>query len=240
VRAIINSHWHLDHIGGNLMLREAYPDTHVYASSALRGALTGFLARYRAQLVELAAQSNDDPAAQESTRAEIALIDAGSALEPNIIVQASGLRTIAGYDLDLQYERAAVTAGDVWVFDPETRILLAGDLVTLPAPFLDTACPRRWSAALRHLTQTRFRVLVPGHGAPMDRAGLGIYREAFDGLLSCAESEVPKGECIEGWLRDADALVPESDREYARGALDYYLDQVLRGHDDRIEAACAV
>src|SRR5262245_46240827 len=151
VKAIINSHWHLDHIGGNLMLRDAYPDVHVYASPALRGALTDFLARYRSQLVEFVANSADDPSVQEPMQAEIALIDAGPKLGPNILVQQSGLRTIAGHDLQLQYERAAVTAGDVWVFDPQTRVLLAGDLVTLPAPFFDTACPRRWRAALSRL-----------------------------------------------------------------------------------------
>ena len=240
VKAIINSHWHLDHIGGNLLLRDAYPDVHVYASPALRGALTNFLARYRSQLVELVAKSADDPSAQEPMRAEMALIDAGPKLGPNILVQQSGLRTIAGRDLQVRYERSAVTAGDVWAFDPETRVLLAGDLVTLPVPFFDTACPRRWRAALSRLAAVNFRVLVPGHGAPMDRAGLHVYRTAFKRLLHCADSEAPKGECIEGWLHDADALVREGDRDYARGALDYYLDQVLRGHDDRIAALCAV
>lgn len=239
VKAIINSHWHLDHIGGNLMLRSAYPAVLVYASPALHGALSDFLARYREQLVEFIAKSAGDPAAQDSMRAEIALIDAGPALGPTVVVQASGRRTIAGYDLELNYERAAVTAGDVWAFDPRTRVLLAGDLVTLPAPFFDTACPRRWRAALQHLSQARFRTLVPGHGAPMDHAGLGIYRTAFDGLLRCAESDAPKAECIDGWMRDADALLPEEDRDYARAALDYYLDQVLRGQDDRIAGLCA-
>jgi homoserine O-acetyltransferase/O-succinyltransferase len=239
VTAIINSHWHLDHVGGNGMLRAAYPDVRVYASSALNDALSGFLARYREQLVQAVAQSDKDPAAQASMRTEIALIDAGPALAPTDVVTTSGRRSIAGRKLDLHLEHAAVTAGDVWVFDPKTHVLMSGDLVTLPVPFLDTACPQRWQAALGSLAAIKFNVLIPGHGAPMNRAGLEKYRKAFDGLLACAASEVAQPRCIDDWLRDAGDLVPEGDQRYAKALLGYYLDEVLRGHADQVAKLCS-
>jgi len=34
--------------------------------------------------------------------------------------------------------------------------LIAGDLVTLPVPFLDTACPNGWRKALDTLDDQRF------------------------------------------------------------------------------------
>jgi len=116
-------------------------------------------------------------------RAEIGLIDSRWAMEPTYVVGTTGRRTIVGRDLELHLEPNAVTAGDVWVYDPQSRVLLAGDLVTLPAPFLDTACPKRWRSALVHLETTRFITLVPGHGAPMDHDGLKTYRKAFNKLL---------------------------------------------------------
>ena len=85
---------------------------------------------------------------------------------------------------------------DVWLFDPETRILVAGDLVTLPAPLFDTACPARWQASLDHLAQTDFALLVPGHGPAMSRADFDAYRLAFAGLLACAASDQAKQACI--------------------------------------------
>jgi glyoxylase-like metal-dependent hydrolase (beta-lactamase superfamily II) len=239
VLAIINSHWHLDHVGGNLMLRAEYPDVRVYASSALEAALGGFLARYRDQLEQAIAHAEKDPQAQASMRAEIALIDAGPRLAPTDIVTESGVHVIAGRELELHLERAAVTAGDLWVVDRKSRTLLAGDLVTLPAPFLDTACPPRWQAALAELSRANFKRLIPGHGAPLDRHGLATYRRAFDALLRCAASQREKGECVDGWLRDADSIIPESDRGYARSLLDYYMDQVLRGHEDKLAQLCA-
>jgi glyoxylase-like metal-dependent hydrolase (beta-lactamase superfamily II) len=99
-------------------------------------------------------------------RSELRLIDAGDKLAPDRIVAAARSLQIAGRTLELHLERRAVTAGDVWVEDPATQTLFAGDLVTLPVPFFDTACPAQWSLALGHIAERRFTALVPGHGPP--------------------------------------------------------------------------
>jgi hypothetical protein len=58
----------------------------VYASSAIDAARAGFLADYRAQLVTEIGRSAKNPEAQESMRAEVALIDAGAALGPTDVI----------------------------------------------------------------------------------------------------------------------------------------------------------
>jgi glyoxylase-like metal-dependent hydrolase (beta-lactamase superfamily II) len=238
--AIVNSHWHLDHIGGNKLLRAAFPDVAVYASGALEDALDGFLARYRAQLAGAIAGDETPHDTKAAMRTEMALIDAGPALGPTDVVTASRTLAVAGLGLELHLERAAVTAGDVWVYEPRTRTLLAGDLVTLPAPFLDTACPARWQAVLGTLAATRFEKLVPGHGAPMTRASFDAWRTAFDGLLACGASEAPNAQCADRWLADAGGLVAEADHAYARALVDYYLDNVLRAGGAEVAQRCAL
>lgn len=234
VVAIINTHWHLDHIGGNPFLRREFPGVRVYASGALADAQKGFLAKYRAQLEEMIAKTADAEE-QRPWRAELAIIDAGPALAPDEIVTKSGKRSIGGRALLLHLESHAVTAGDVWVFDPATRVLASGDLVTVPAPFLDTACPDRWKTALDHLAATDFEILVPGHGAPMHRKEFEAYRTAYDNLLSCSASAKVKKECIDGWMTDAGSLIASEDPRFVRSLVDYYIDNSLRG-DPAVEA----
>jgi glyoxylase-like metal-dependent hydrolase (beta-lactamase superfamily II) len=239
VVAIVNSHWHLDHVGGNVLLRKRYPDVRVYASGAIDDALRGFLADYRTQLEEAIAKAGEDAAKTAPLRAEIALIDAGPSLAPDERIADGGTRSIAGHAFRIGYESHVVTAGDVWLYDPATRVLASGDLVTLPAPLFDTACPENWRAALGRLAEVDFETLVPGHGAPMRKADLLIYRRAFDGLLACGASAQPKEACIDGWMRDAGPLIPASDATLARSLLDYYVGQSLRGDAQKREKLCA-
>lgn len=226
VAAIVNSHWHLDHVGGNARLKSRFPAARVYASSAIDDALKGFLARYRGQL-EGMIETTPDEEKRKPWRAEIALIDSGRALAPDEVVTTSGARTLAGRKLDLELEARAVTAGDIWVFDEKTRVVAAGDLVTLPVPFLDTACPERWKTALDHVAKKDFKLVVPGHGAPMPRKAFERYRTAFGNLLSCGASAAPKDACVSGWIKDAGELIAGDDPKFVRSLMDYYVD-VLR------------
>src|SRR5690242_1277594 len=167
VVAIVNRHWHLDHVGGNVLLREKYPGVRVYASGAIEDAMHGFLANYHAQVEDVIKKLGDDSAKQAPWRAELALIDAGPKLYPDERIGEASTRTIAGHAFRVGFESHAVTAGDVWLFDPASRVLASGDLVTLPAPLFDTACADRWKKALGDLAEIDFKVLVSGHGAPM-------------------------------------------------------------------------
>ena len=238
VAAIVNSHWHLDHVGGNVRLREVYPAARVYASAAIEDAMHNFLAKYRGQLEGAISQAGDDAAKTAPWRAEIALIDAGPKLYPDERIASSGVRRIAGRPLHVGFERNAVTAGDVWLFDAKTRVLASGDLVTLPAPLFDTACPARWRSAFADFDRVDFATLVPGHGAPMRRADLKTYRVAFDRLVTCGASAQPKQACVDGWMRDAAALIPKSDEALARSLLDYYVDGSLRADPAQTRKLC--
>lgn len=252
LRAIVNTHWHLDHVAGNALLRREAPDVAVWSSGAIDGALTGFLANSRRQLEEMLRDPQLPAADAAAFRDEIERIDAGPLLAPTERVTAAGRRTLAGRELVFGLTDHAVTAADVWLFDPATRVLVAGDLVTLPAPFLDTACPAHWQATLAELMNTNFALLVPGHGPVMNRAQVATYQRAFTDLVACATApgatgngsgaaeaaKASKQACIEGWITDLGALLPESEHRFTRAMVDYYVDQHLRGDPARNARLC--
>ena len=224
--AIINTHWHLDHVGGNIAFRARFPKITVYASDAIHGARKGFLAGYRGQLADALAATPADRSA--GLRAELALVDAGDKLVPDEVISQAGDRTIAGRRLLIGLEKNAATEGDVWVLDRASGVLATGDLVTLPVPFLDTASPEGWAAALDRLVKIDAKLVVPGHGEPMRPADLVTYRKAFRELLACAKSSRPSADCSAAWFATIGDLARGTDAALAQSAMGYYLDNVLR------------
>ena len=177
------------------------------------------------------------PRNKRKSRADLATIDSGPALLPDVRIESAGARVLAGRPLQIGFERDAVTAGDVWLYDPETRVLAAGDLVTLPAPFFDTACPAHWQSALAELGDVDFDILVPGHGEPMSRADFAVYRRAFDALLACAASScgATANAATAGNATPRSFLTTDWDKKLARALIDGYLDN---GPEGRCGQAC--
>ena len=226
VVAIVNSHWHLDHTGGNAALKRAYPQAKVYASGAVEGALKGFLPKSAKDTRDYLASGQADPTTAEDLRGDLAVMADPAALIPDVRIEGDRWLELGGRRLQAHLARNAATAGDVWLYDPATRTAAAGDLVTLPAPFLDTACPAGWRAALDAIGRTPFRRLVPGHGPVMDRAMFATYRSAFDGLIDCAAGQTPKTACAAAWTQAVQPLLGpvELDRRRAQGMTEDYVD----------------
>ena len=229
LKAIVNSHWHLDHISGNPAIRTAHAEAAVYSSSAVNEALTGALkdsAITGQNALDARAISG---AMADDIAGDLAMIARAPELRPNVALSSDLTKVSLGNrEIELHVSRNAVTAGDVWLYDPRTRILASGDLVTLPVPFLDTACPDGWKQALARIASVRFASLVPGHGAVMRPAALATYQKAFNRFVDCAQAGEP-AVCASGWMRDARALIARGDRARAPGMAKYYAQRIRSG-----------
>jgi glyoxylase-like metal-dependent hydrolase (beta-lactamase superfamily II) len=232
--AIVNSHWHLDHVSGNPALRTAYPHLTVYASGAIDEALTGFLA----SSAQESGRYLDDPQIPEELRDDIRgdllTIQNGAALKPDVVITTSGMMAMGGRVLKINLAKDAATAGDVWLYDDKNQVAALGDLVTLPAPFLDTACPDGWKIALAQIASTPFKVAIPGHGAPMTHPQFLLYRQAFETFIDCSHAATPKEECASRWANSIQPLLAPN-LPMGRGAKEtaiYYVD-MLRANGGR-------
>ena len=242
VAAIINTHWHLDHTSGNGRVKAAFPGARVYATDAVDRVLAdgGFLARN----LESAKSMLDDPKLSETQKEEVkifvATMDERQNLRPNVVVSKSGPATLAGKNFDVHVTGGAVTDADIWLYDASSGIAAIGDLVTLPAPFFETACPAQWRKALDEVWAAPFKTAIPGHGEPMTRAQFDTYRGAFNAYMDCVESTSEAGQCAAGWTLAVAPLTggDERERKMAQGYAEYYVG-MLREHGGK-SADCRV
>lgn len=234
LRWIINSHWHLDHSGGNRLLHDAFPDAQLISGRGVLAAEQDFLARYRQSLLQRQQQADITESAREANRLELARIDDSAARYPQRFVDATQNLSLAGRELQLHVTTHAVSETDIWLLDRRSGVVLAGDLLTLPVPFLDTACPQIWWRALQDMSAVSFTLAIPGHGPAMSSKGVAAYAQAFAQLQRCAASPASNRQCADEWLN---ALTPPFDamsENYVRQLLDYYLDQHLRPGSNQV------
>lgn len=221
VVAVINTHWHLDHASGNGRIKAAYPGARLYTTAAVDRALAhgGFLARNLA----LQQPRLDDPGVSAAEKEEIAIfvqtMAARADLRPDVAIGEDGMRRLAGRKLDLRVTDRAVTDADLWLYDRKTGVAVIGDLVTLPAPFFETACPDRWRAALDRVWALPFKSAIPGHGEPMSRAQFDGYRGAFNAFMDCVASDAAPARCASDWQAGVAPLL--GDERMRRMALEY-------------------
>jgi len=230
VAAIINSHWHLDHVSGNIPLRELFPGVVIYSNGAsVENALQTFLARGRESNRKMLEDPTLMPEIIDEINIDGATVDQGEKLKPTISIEQAQVINIGGRRLEF-HTAAGASDGDIWVFDPASAVVMTGDLVTLPAPFLDTPCPKAWSAALDAVLATPFTRAIPGHGREMGRSDIVRYRDAFNALIRCSETDAEPTACADAWGAAAAPLQEdlETDARFARGMSRNYVENVLR------------
>ena len=238
IAAVVNTHWHLDHTTGNWDIRQAYPQVQVIASNALEGALVTYLKKSREQTNKMLADPKTSPMQRDQIVRALAVTDQPDRIRPDVVVEDSGTMTLAGRTVDLRLAKFAASEGDIWLYDPQAKLAIVGDLVVDIVPFMDTACADGWLRALDEIERTSFETLIPGHGPVMDRAAFTAWKTAFANFISCGRSQGPQEQCVTGWERDAARFIDEAHRKYVRAAANYYLTTRLRSSPEEQQRYC--
>ena len=189
VSHVVNTHWHLDHVGGNEAIRELHPAVRVLAhSGAPEGALEGGEDQRRRAAEFWREALGDNP--RPVDRLSLAELEEPYVFEPDVLIGGAMQVDLGGRIVDVMAMPSGHTGGDLVVYLPAGRILAGGDLV-LPQLFANRGYPARYVRTLRALMDLAPLTVVPGHG-PV-RQGTDLIAEQLVQLeaLRSAVREAP-------------------------------------------------
>lgn len=190
VRYVINTHWHDDHVLGDQIYEEAYPGVKFIAHTKTRDRIEFRAASERAQmraqlpifigtLAERLASGrslDDTPLSVEQrtsyesdtrlAKRFLLSLEIARAVTPQIAVDDALTIYDGSRVIEVRFLGRAHTDGDLVVFLPKERVVVTGDIVTAPIPFVgaNQSYVTEWPATLERLMALHANILVPGHG----------------------------------------------------------------------------
>lgn len=200
VRWVVNTHHHGDHVWGNQVYADAFPDAVFIATPTTRDSVqaTFFreIAKQRTHTVESRArlremlETETDPdrvnqieAAIDRRRRYLSDLDALRMIPPEGRVAERLRIDLGGRHVVLLNVGPAHTPGDLVVWLPASRIAMVGDLVEEGELWLEGADVAGWVRALDRVLALHPAVLVPGHGgAQTDLELIRAQREELEAL----------------------------------------------------------
>ena len=212
VRYLLNTHWHYDHTMGNGVYWEAFPGLAIIAQIETAKQMAGYnpgwfekfprrAERFK-QLLESGKDANGKPLT-EGEKQEYA--QAISGVEPvlkefrSLVDRMPTLSFDHGINLDLGNREVQIkhlgrgnTAGDAIVFLPKEQLVIAGDLLDHPVPYLGGGYPSELVKTLQRVAQLDAQTIVPGHGNVLEGAYARAYLNQVMEFIQTVVAQVSK------------------------------------------------
>jgi cyclase len=192
VSHVINTHWHEDHIIGNRVYREAFPDVRFVGHRSTlkdlpeigganrKGTLQngrGFVGMLEANLEKgesfAGGPITDEERAGYASDIKFVTAYLTEAIKfeiimPDVLVDDRLELSQDGRKIEVLFFGRAHTGADLVVHLPKEKIAITGDLMVHPIPLLgSTSYPLEYAATLERLKDLDARTYIPGHGPVM-------------------------------------------------------------------------
>lgn len=230
VRYVVNTHWHEDHIIGDRVYRDAFPNVDFIAHKSTLADLPTVGAANRKSSVEngrgfvdflkksiaggtnLAGQKITDEE-RAGYASDIRLVESYLAEAPDFEIVLPTITVDDRLELDdgrrkieILFLGRAHTGADLVVYLPRENTVACGDLVVAPVPLVgSTAYPLEYAATLENLLKLKAATIIPGHGPVMtDTSYVRLMIRLLDSIKRQTEAAVARGENLEQMRKSVD------------------------------------
>jgi glyoxylase-like metal-dependent hydrolase (beta-lactamase superfamily II) len=226
VRYVINTHWHDDHVMGNVAYRDAFPGADFIAHENTReylpttgltnrkmamspGGYPGFIAALKRRLEQNESVFGGplDGEERAALKSDILIAERYMAENPKatVVLPTVTLRerlTLyrGARRIDILYLGRGHTSGDIVVHLPNEGIVVAGDLVIHPVPYVGSpqSHPGDWGETLERLLALKHTMIVPGHGPVLrDDTYVTLMSRLFSSMKRQVTAAAARGETLE-------------------------------------------
>lgn len=184
VRYLVNTHWHYDHTMGNGAYWEAFPGLAIVAQTETAKQSVGYnpgyierfptLANRYKQILDAGKDANGK-VLTEGEKRDYAQAIAGiepvyeefkklTDRAPNLTFDSEMTVNLGNREVRIRHLGRGNTAGDTIIYLPQEKILVTGDLLDHPVPYLGGGYPSELVKTLQVMAQIDAQIIVPGHG----------------------------------------------------------------------------
>lgn len=230
VKYVINTHWHEDHIIGNRVYRDAFPnvqfighrstltDLPTIGASNRKGSVQngrGFVGQLEAN-IEKGSDFEGKPLTEEERlgyKSDITLVSSYLAestkfdiILPTVLVDDRLELIQDKRKIEVLFLGRAHTAADLVVWLPDEKIAITGDLIVNPVPLVgSTSYPLEYGATLEKLLALNAKTWIPSHGPVMhDDTYIKSMIALMKSIKQQTEASAKRGETLEQMRKSVD------------------------------------